>query len=178
MVRDNFKKVGIFNLVLIGLVLVYDVIRLFDNASVIGRAAILVHILGYVTGLLYAFSGYKKDSAKYYMLFMFMLLISEVMSILNLTSRSEANIVSYILRVACILIAFMLTFGKNLGLKTTLSICSVSLLIHIYNLVRVIINAKDKFQAATNSVSDLVLIVIALVFILAKYEDKFARGTE
>ena len=177
MIRDNFKKVGIVNLILIELVLIYDVIRLFKGDSAIGQATIIVHILGYFVGLLYAFSGYKKDAAKYYKLYMLAVLVAEVMSIFNLAPRTQPDVISYVLRGACIVFAILLTFAKDLGSKTTLSICSASLFIHIFNLVRIIINANNKLAAATNSVSDLALIIIALVFILAKYEDKKARGT-
>lgn len=60
MIKANYKKAGIFNLLLLVFVIIYDSIRLATGHSLIPKIAILVHFVAYFAGLLYAFSGYKK----------------------------------------------------------------------------------------------------------------------
>lgn len=178
MIRENFKKVGIFNLALLVFVLVYDSIRLATGHSLMAKAVILVHFISYFAGLLYAFSGYKKDAAKYYKVFMFFVAVSEVLSFVGKLTRSEPALITTILSGICVAIALSLTFIKDLGSKMSVSLCSICLAIHSFNLIYTIINASTKFQAISGPLSDFMLLVIALVFVLAKYEDKAARGSK
>lgn len=178
MISNNFKKVGIFNLALILLVVIYDTIRLVTGNSIIGKITIIVHFIAYFFGLLYAFSGYKKDASKYYKLYMFLFSVSEIMSTISVVLRKEPSTISTLLTGLCAVFALILTFGKDLGKNTTLSICAICLSIHIYNLIHILINSQTKFQAITNSLSNIVLVVIALVFIIAKYENKALRGSK
>lgn len=47
----------------------------------------------------------------------------------------------------------------------------------MFNLTHVIINVSGtRFQAATGPLSDFVMFIVAIVFVLAKYEDKATRG--
>ena len=178
MIRENFKKVGIFNLLLIVLVVIYDSIRLATGHSLMPKIVILVHFVAYFVGLLYAFSGYKKDAARYYKIFMFLVAASEALSFVGKLTRSEPSTLMTVLSGVCIAIALSLTIVKDLGNKFSIVLCSISIAIHLYNVIHTAIFASAKFQAISGPLSDLILLIVALVFILAKYEDKFARGTE
>lgn len=177
MIRENFKKVGIFNLVLIVFVVVYDSIRLATGNSMLPKIIILVHFVAYFAGLLYAFSGYRKNGARYYKIFMLCLSVSEILSLVGKLNRPEPSTLSLILSGICIALSLVLLFGKDLGNKLSITACSLCLVIHLYNFFHTLINATTKFQAVTGPLSDTIMLVIALVFIIAKYEDKKERGT-
>lgn len=177
MIRENFKKVGIFNLALILFVMIYDSIRLATGHSLMPKIVILVHFVAYFAGMTYAFNGYKKDSAIYHKAFMLCLSLSEILSLVDKINRPESSTFSVILSGICVAISFVLLFGKDLGSKFSISICSLSLAIHIYNFFHVLINSTSKFQAVTGPISDSIMLIIALVFIVAKYEDKKMRGS-
>lgn len=178
MIKDNIKKTGVFNLILIALMVVYDSVRLFTGHSTMAKVTIIIHFVGFAAALVYTISGYKKDAAKYFKIYMFTLSICEIMSLVSLTSRTEPSVLSYVLRGICVINALMLTFAKDLGRKKSITICSAILLFHLYNLIHTLINATSKFQAVTNTLSDIILVILALVFIVAKYEDKESRGSK
>lgn len=110
MIKANYKKVGIFNLLLLVFVIIYDSIRLATGHSLIPKIAILVHFVAYFAGLLYAFSGYKKDGAKYYKVFMFLVAVSEALSFIDKITRTETSLITTILSGVCVVIALSLTF--------------------------------------------------------------------
>lgn len=178
MIRENFKQVGIFNLLLIILVVIYDSIRLVTGSTLMPKIVILVHFVAYFAGILYAFSGYKKEGVKYYKAFMFFVAIAEILSFAGKLTRSEPSTLSIVLSGVCIVAALALAFVKDLGNKLSITLCSTCLAFHLYNLIHTAVNASAKFQAITGPLSDAVLIIIALVFVLAKYEDKAERGTK
>lgn len=178
MIRENFKQVGIFNLLLIVLVVIYDSIRLVTGSTLMPKIVILVHFVAYFAGILYAFSGYKKEGAKYYKVFMFLVAASEILSFAGKLTRSEPSTLSVVLSGICIALMLALALVKDLGNKLSITLCSICLAIHLYNLIYTAINAAAKFQAITGPLSDVILIIVALVFVIAKFEDKYARGTE
>lgn len=177
MIRENFKKVGVFNTVLIILVVIYDSLRLVTGNTLLPKISIAIHFGAYIAGILYAVSGYKKDAAKYYKVFMLFLVVSEILSFVSKMDRSEPPMFSMILSGICVFAALILFFVKDFGKKNTIAICSMSLILHISNLLYTLINASAKFQAATGPISDSILLIVALVFIVAKYEDKASRGS-
>lgn len=178
MIKENFRKVGVFNLALLVLVIIYDSIRLATGHSLIPKIAIIVHFVAYFAGILYTFRGYKKGAAKYYKVYMFLVAISETLSFIVKLTRSEVTQINTVLSGVCVAIALSLTFIKDLGNKLSISLCSLSLAIHLYNLIYVVLFSSTKFQAISGPISDLALIAITFVFVLVKYEDKAARGSE
>lgn len=89
MIRNNIIKTGIFNLILIISMVVYDSIRLVTGHSAMAKVTILVHFVGFAAALVYTMSGYKKDAAKYYKIYMLTLTVCEIMSLINITTRTE-----------------------------------------------------------------------------------------
>ena len=174
-INDNLKKAGYFNVVLI-IAAIIAKLATIKKVSMLVNIDSIVCIIALVFGLFYSLSGYKKDSAKYYKVFMYLYFVSSVLSLLvpsiaPLSGKIDFFIVS--INVIILILVFVLAFIKDLGVNKS---TYISIFILILNVVKLFYNVK--MTVLLLGFSNLILACIVCVFVSAKYKDKESRGTK
>ena len=181
--RDILKKAGIVNGILIVATVICKLF-LFSSATMMTKIDSVVCMVALIFGLFYSLSGYKKDSAKYYKVFMILYVVSSIFSLVvgiysNIKSDSTVsgiNIFATLCSIAIIVCACILVVGKDMGEQKSIHLSCVIL---VAGLVKMIIALYSKsLDVITSEVSNLVLAIIVVAFVSAKYLDKASRGTK
>ena len=188
-ITKNLKKVGIVNTVLIAVCLILDGYVIGLNPSLLSYPSYVAtncfKIAAIISGLIYAISGYKKNSAKYYKGFMVLLFIARIIDAFNdlyitlsyatVYNNSYFTTVFKFIIVACIAI---LAFAKDFGKKKSLIVVYVSLICDAIIFVRILTTYSSIFADIVLIFTYLILGCITTVFVEAKYIDKESRGAE
>lgn len=191
-ITKNMKAARIFNSILLIAAVVLCVLQLIQTYShssgstaytlysVSQLLYYIVYILAVVFGFLYMFGYYKKDAAKFYRGFMFLFSLSTLLLIVYdlITTKvgGYGSGISGILSAVVCVDAFLLTFAKDLGRKTSIGLAISILVIKLFSAVRVFILYPDLLGVVTNGVMGIAIACIACLFVLAKYADKAERG--
>ena len=173
-INENLKKAGYVNTVLILIAIVLRIIGIFKAPALVVIDSIIC-IAALVFGLIYALNGYKKGVAKYYKIFMYLLVLSSLLALSTLTVEFDVlTFICDIIVLACVLI---LALTKDLG-EYKSNCCSI--LILSANLVKCFYTFLKTTDIVLTSAgfANLVLACILCVFVSAKYTDKESRGSK
>ena len=180
----NLKQAGIFNTLLIVIALALQIYVTFTvNALPFDYFFSVLVMVALFCGFFYAFNGYKKDAAKYYKLFMNICLLtyfSSTLSDLFYMDDFRVNwtmVGTYAAFLRVIPIA-LLAFVKDFGKKKSLICANLVFLFTLFIFVRALIVYSQYFSLIVMDLSQLALSAIVVVFAVAKYKDKEARGTK
>lgn len=181
-INKNLEKVGIVNILLIIVVFILKISQIGDASNLMAIDSILC-LVALASGVLYTVYGYKKSSAEYYKIFMLFFCLSALISFLtsvNITfTRTTLGVnVGTISLVASFIIticAYLLAFGKNLGVKKSINLGFVIIGLNLFKFVSGLGATKPIIVAG---LANLVLSFITLIFVSAKYADKASRGAK
>lgn len=183
-ISRNLKKASVVNSVLIIILfslLMINLIAGFDSA--IGYVLSTCSLIGLFFGLLYSISGYKKDSAKYYNIFMLLYFLTVAVDIYGEflyldDSVFGLSMISTYANFARAIPLLLLTFVKNFGEKRS-KICGYILFgLCLFIFVRTLIVYNSYPSYICTTASQVMLSIIACIYINQKYEDKQSRGTK
>ena len=187
-ITKNLKKVGIVNTILIAVCLILDGYLIGRYPIILSSPTFVItnvfEVISIIFGLVYAISGYKKDSAKYYKGFMITLLITRIVDAfddlyITLTFAEYNN--SYftsVFKFAIVICIAILVFAKDFGKKKSLIVAYAALICDVAVFAR-IITAYGGFVADIVVASIyLILSCITTIFVEAKYIDKESRGVK
>lgn len=174
-VNDNLKKAGYLNAVLIVIAIVLRLVSIGSVPTVVQIDSALC-IIALIFGLFYSLSGYKKDSAKYYRAFMYLYLVSSIVSLLApllVTSNTFITVINAII----VILVLVLAFAKDIGVDNS---TYFSLLILLLNLVKLFYSFTGvaEFSKMASNFANLILACILCIFVSAKYKDKESRGSK
>lgn len=180
-ITKNLKTVGIINTILIVAVLIAKGIT-FLGSPVILKVESIIGAIGLIFGFIYAYKGYKKEGAKYYKLFMYTYFINSIFPVVLTIVDSGLNkslILPIVLRIIILVCICLLVFVKNFGKTKSFIAIGIVLLINVVRFVSVFF-APNAINAPliTTSLENLLLAIIAFIFVVCKYADKEARGTK
>lgn len=176
LINDNLKKAGYFNTILIIGAIGVKVYSL-TKVNTFVKIDSIVCIFALVFGLIYSLNGYKKDVAKYYKIFMYLYLVSSVLSLMAPLVEpilTTINIFVVTINVALLILVFALAFIKDLGVNKSTNIAMVILLL---NIIKLLYNVANKITIPSGF-ANLVLPCISCVLVSAKYKDKESRGAK
>ena len=179
LLSDNLKKAGYFNAILIVIAIVFRLcfIGSFPTAIMIDS---IVCTIALIFGLFYSLSGYKKDAAKYYKAFMYLYLVSSLLSFIASIASVLVEDKSTVLIVAnaVVLVAvFILAFIKDLGAKKSIVLALAILVISVVKMCFVVLTTTA-LSLISIHFANLMLACILCVFVAAKYADKKSRGAK
>lgn len=190
LINDNLKKAGIFNSIIIVLAIILETIDFFKDGILIKKIITVLIIIGLIFGMFYALSGYKKNNAKQYKIFMSIYAFVSVydaifalhfLLIPGTINHLSENMVGFITTITKLVPAFCITtlaFDKNLGKKKSIALVATNLVVVVISLLAEVIAYKDINQFSGIYLSLLILSCIAFVFVEAKYTDKESRGAK
>ena len=172
--KENLKKAGYFNAGLIVVAIVLRLMNMFNTPALV-IADSIVCIAALVFGLFYSLKGYKKDAAAYYKLFMYLLLVSSLMSLSTIVVKFNA------LMLICNIIIFVcvvaLAVANNLGESKSNNCALIILICDLIKFFYIVAKTND-MPAIAGGFGNLALACVLCVFVSAKYADKAARGSK
>ena len=183
-ITKNLKQAGIFNLVLIVVAIVLEVVGIIGSDCIfIDYALSVAKVLSLLSGSLYALYGYKKEAAKYYKGFMFLYFVSVLISIygeityLDYIEWSSSMLSTYA-NFARFIPILLLTFIPNFGEKKS-KICAYILFgLSLFIFARAVILYGSSVLYVANWLSEVAASAIACIFVNEKYADKTSRGAK
>ncbi|MDO4940166.1 MAG: hypothetical protein Q4E33_00565 [Erysipelotrichaceae bacterium] len=184
LINKNLKKVGIVNSISIAVAICLRLFQLKDT-HLIANIDGVVCILTLLFGIFYSLSGYKKDAAKYFKIFTLLFLASSIVTVacgIDLIMANEGPIITnqgYSLVASSLAIVFcaaIIAFGKDLGKKKSSNLSYIIMVADVVKLLHSLFIKNETFIAT--DFLNLVLAIILLVFISAKYADKASRGAK
>ena len=149
---------------------------------ILNGCSTLVVVLMLITGILYLVHGYKKNAAVYYLAFILLLGLVNVLVVLIdvlYTQMTPLIIIKCILYSAKIIVLLIMAFGKNLGKKMTWTLLYVVVALDIAGMIVMLIYMfQNGFDfAMIGVVAAIVADVTIGLAIRGKYEDKESRGS-
>ena len=175
-INDNLKKAGYFNATLIIVSIIVKLITIKEVPTLVKIDSTLC-IIALVFGLFYSLSGYKKDAAKYYKVFMYLYFVSNILSLASqliapMFGKKDFFVVS--INAIVLILVFVLTFIKDLGVNKS---TNISLIILLLSVIKLFYDVANKTTIPSEFVN-LILACILCVFVSAKYKDKESRGVK
>ena len=139
-------------------------------------------VLSVLSGFAYALGGYKKNAAKFYKGFMLFFciesLVQLIYDVLSSSAISATSPISSIFATIVCVNLCIITFATDLGKKTTVSLAYSVLAVLLINAVRMFVLYSSNIMLLCNYITQVILAVIACMFVAEKYADKTARGTK
>lgn len=183
-IKKNIKTIGICNAIAIGLVIILKLF-IFKDLSTISKIDSSFCIVAMIFGIFYALNGYKKDSAKYYKLFMIMYYISSLLSLATpialMINNEEIGFIDILFvtvwNIVIVYCVTILTIGKDLEKDNSANLCYVLLVANIIKLLAGIVS-NEAIQRIAAHLSNLLLACIVFTFVFAKYIEKSSRGAK
>ncbi len=149
---------------------------------ILNGCSTMVVVLMLITGILYLVHGYKKNAAVYYLAFILLLGLVNVLVVLIdvlYTQKTPLIIIKCILYSAKIIVLLIMALGKNLGKKMTWTLLYVVVALDIAGMIVMLIYMfQNGFDfAMIGVVAAIVADVTIGLAIRGKYEDKESRGS-
>ena len=149
---------------------------------ILNGCSTMVVVLMLITGILYLVHGYKKNAAVYYLAFILLLGLVNVLVVLIdvlYTQKTPLIIIKCILYSAKSIVLLIMAFGKNLGKKMTWTLLYVVVALDIAGMIVMLIYMfQNGFDfALIGVVAAIVADVTMGLAIRGKYEDKESRGS-
>lgn len=149
---------------------------------ILNGCSTMVVVLMLITGILYLVHGYKKNAAVYYLAFILLLGLVNVLVVLIdvlYTQMTPLIIIKCIVYSAKIIVLLIMAFGKNLGKKMTWTLLYVVVALDIAGMIVMLIYMfQNGFDfAMIGVVAAIVADVTIGLAIRGKYEDKESRGS-
>ncbi len=149
---------------------------------ILNGCSTMVVVLMLITGILYLVHGYKKNAAVYYLAFILLLGLVNVLVVLIdvlYTQMTPLIIIKCIVYSAKIIVLLIMAFGKNLGKKMTWTLLYVVVALDIAGMIVMLLYMfQNGFDfAMIGVVAAIVADVTIGLAIRGKYEDKESRGS-
>jgi len=148
---------------------------------ILNGCSTMVVVLMLITGILYLVHGYKKNAAVYYLAFILLLVLVNVLVVLIdvlYTQKTPLIIIKCILYSAKSIVLLIMAFGKNLGKKMTWTLLYVVVALDIAGMIVMLIYMfQNGFDFALMGVVAAIVADVTIgLAIRGKYEDKESRG--
>ena len=153
-----------------------------EMEAILNGCSTMVVVLMLITGILYLVHGYKKNAAVYYLAFILLLGLVNVLVVLIdvlYTQMTPLIIIKCIVYSAKIIVLLIMAFGKNLGKKMTWTLLYVVVALDIAGMIVMLIYMfQTGFDFALIGVFAAIVADVTMgLAIRGKYEDKESRGS-
>jgi len=170
----SFKIVSIVDLFLLLVSIYANILGIVkDNNSL----QYIFNLLAIIFALAYCFIGYKKKGNLYYRLFSGFLALKEMMAIMHIGVYETVPGYTFIIFTICYGVYLLLAVAKDLGKELSLVLTLVNVILSAFSFAYVAMNVQYISVITYNS-TRLVLTLVLLIMVYAKYNDKKVRGTK
>ena len=182
-ITKNFKNIGLILAALILIAIAMILYSLITVENSVGLSVIfsIIKCIAMIAGLYYSLKGFGKDNAKYFKTFFITLFAFDaIISVIDIytmftAGTAAAMICPVILNLLTAVCVAIIAFGKDLGFKKSIILILAGLVFEIVVFVLSIAMATGLANIIT-CFGNMLIMVIAVMFVLAKYADKEARG--
>lgn len=169
--------IGVVGLLLVVASLFFDCTELKaciqQGITVLGSLDYVVTMFTLMFAALYFMLGYKKNSAIYYKMFVWSYAVGMGVLVLLMEGKPLVFIISSLINYG---ILFVLAVGKDLGKVRSYILCILGLLLETLSVILFIRIFGTQYISCMSS--KVLLSILLLVMIYAKYADKDSRGTK
>lgn len=176
-IKMRLQEIGLISLIFIAAVVSYLLSRFFMATELIDKVMVVIHMAAALFGFFYAISGFSKQAAMNYKLFMFLYLLSAIVNTYEVFINKDFSTISKTICILCVIISAILTFTMNLGKNKSVIFTILILVFNIVLLLVILIKGNIPFQTQLSGVENALLTAFVCIFVSAKYDDKDARGT-
>lgn len=176
--NKDLEKAGIINSILVLAVVVINLANI--KRDILDLCSTMLCLVALMFGLLYVFSGYKKESAKNYKLFFISFVLYCVINCVFdyiSTVNGDRIFISTIIEAITALFGGILAFKKDLHKNKSYALAITMFVLELINLVRALIVSSNT-AFVINVLNVFTLTCLASMFVVAKYVDKQARGAQ
>jgi len=170
----GFKIVSVIDLVLLLVSIYANVLGILKDSNILQY---VFNLLAILFAFAYCFVGYKKNGNLYYRLFCGFLALKEMMAITYIGLYENVPAFTFIIFLICYGSYLVMAVAKDLGKEVSLILALVNTVLSAIAFVFVAINAQYISVITYNS-TRLVLTLVLLIMVYAKYTDKKIRGTK
>ena len=184
---STYKVLLIISLILLIPTAIISIQNVISSATedIFLRISGVLAILAAIFGIYYIATGFKKEHAKVFKLYMDCYVLSLFFDLISAGSYGT-EILPLILIAIMFGLALVLLLGKDLGKRNSQIFCAIIVILAVGLFLQVIIShmfvekGGDAYGTllAIRQSSNLVLSIVVAVMTYAKYADKTARGRE
>lgn len=174
---------GVFSIIGIVLYSISIVMLFVHELNFIALISLVLNVIALACGLIYLKKGYKKESAKYYKTYMWVLVVAELFEtatrLYNVPGASIIEILSCMTPFALfLLLAGAKDYGKNLSFFISIALL-VSIVCQIIPIVPALaIDESKKMFIIIDFIGQFAIAIVTSIMVCEKYIDKEARGTK
>lgn len=180
--NSSKKTISYITILLVVVATVLAGIWLFiGNGKPLNIICRIVSLIAMVPSFIYACNGYKKDVAVYYKAFMSLYALSAaIMFATDLKDTLSAGS-SYFSTIICAIVLIdylILAFAKDFGKQKSLAVAYCVLAAQLISFIRMLIKFSSIPGIVISACLNLIVSVVACLFVYAKYQDKAERGAK
>ena len=177
------KSISAITILLVVVAAVLAGIVLFSGEySIMRFISKVISLIAMIPCFVYACKGYKKDVAVYYKAFMGLFALSALITLITDIIDTVANsypsyfstVICAIVLIGYLILAFAKDFGKQKSMITAFCILGAQLI----SFVRMLVKFGGVTSIILSACLNLIVSIVACLFVYAKYQDKAERGTK
>lgn len=142
----------------------------------------IISLIAMIPSFIYACNGYRKDVAVYYKTFMGLYALNALITlIVDITKTVGSTYSSYFSTVICAIVFIdylILTFAKDFGKQKSMAVALCILGAQLISFIRMLISFTKINGIFVSASLNLVVAIVAFLFVYAKYQDKAERGAK
>ena len=175
------NTIRVIAILLILAAIIVNVLTIVSGSSTVYlKISAIFAVLALGCSCFYFLKGFSKDVARYYKLFVFIYLLSQLVMVIS-NGVGFGGVVQVLLSVVIILLLFLILMNKNLGKKASLLLCLLIIILSVADLVSWIVMMRGTPEGSVifgRSATQLLLSCLMTLSTYAKYVDKGTRGTK
>lgn len=176
MTEDKKKLYGMLGMIPVIIGCIWMILKAIKADNIFVMLSIISGLITFAIAMAYAGKGYKKNGAGYYKAYMVMFAVTCALGIVPAFMGYDYGVLAKVVAVAALICALILAFWKDLGKTKSYVVGIIATLLYLILFVSHIFAGGNFFDTAQASFTGLLMSLLSLVFISAKYADKSARG--
>ena len=179
----NFSKkvISFITIILVVIATALGILLLSKSNSPWATPIWIIGLIAMIPSFIYACNGYKKDVAVYYKAFMGLYALSALITFIADIVGTIANGTPFVSTVICVVVLanyLILTFAKDLGKQKSMITAFCILGAQLIRFARMLIHYINNNIIFLSASLNLIVAIVACLFVYAKYQDKTERGAK
>jgi len=174
MEKNSFKIVTVIDFVLLLVSIYANYIGIVNNNADIQY---ILNLVAIALALVYCFVEYKKNGNLYYRLFSGFLAVKEMVVLAHVGVYEDVPAFTFFVFTICFGVYLLIAVAKDLGKVLSMVLAGINIVLSAIAFAFVAVNAQY-IDVITYNSTRVVLTLVLMVMVYAKYKDKSNRGSK
>ena len=179
----NFSKkvISFITILLVAIATVLGILLLSGSKDFWASIIWGIGVIAMIPSFIYACNGYKKDVAVYYKAFMGLYTLSALITFIADIVNTIAKGTPFVSTIICVVVLInylILTFAKDFGKQKSMITAFCILGAQLIRFARMLIHYNNDNVIFLSASLNLIVAIVACLFVYAKYQDKTERGAK